>query len=137
MHLVVTFPLVVAIVSAGLVRFQRSLEEAAIDLGASQIQMLRYVVLPHLYSALAASAIFAFSWSFNNFEISYFVGGFDQTFPVWVYSTLRHAQALPGVNAISTIISVFQVLLICLAWRILRPRGNAVDEIIPIGGVTG
>jgi spermidine/putrescine transport system permease protein len=136
MQIVCTFPLVTAIVAARLARFDQTQEEAAIDLGASQIEMLRYVVLPHLYSALAASAIFAFSWSFNNFEISYFVGGFDQTFPVWVYSTLRHAQALPGVNAISTIISVFQVLLICLAWRILRPRGNAVDEIIPFGGVT-
>ena len=48
MHLVVTFPLVVAIVSAGLVRFNRSLEEAAVDLGASQMQMLRYVVLPQI-----------------------------------------------------------------------------------------
>ena len=137
MQIVCTFPLVTAIVSARLARFDRTQEEAAIDLGASQVEMLRYVVLPHLYSALAASAIFAFSWSFNNFEISYFVGGFDQTFPVWVYSTLRHAQALPGVNAISTVISVFQVLLICLAWRILRPRGGAVDELIPFGSVTG
>jgi spermidine/putrescine transport system permease protein len=136
MQVVCTFPLVTAIVAARLARFDATQEEAAIDLGASQIEMLRYVVLPHLYSALAASAIFAFSWSFNNFEISYFVGGFDQTFPVWVYSTLRHAQALPGVNAISTIISVFQVLLICVAWRILRSRGNSVDEILPIGSVT-
>ena len=86
MHLVVTFPLVVAIVSAGLVRFQRSLEEAAIDLGATQWQMLRYVVLPQIAPSLAAAAIFAFAWSFNNFEISFFTGGFDQTFPVWVFS---------------------------------------------------
>jgi ABC-type spermidine/putrescine transport system permease subunit II len=136
MQIVCTFPLVTAIVAARLARFDKTQEEAAIDLGATQIEMLRYVVLPHISSALAASAIFAFSWSFNNFEISYFVGGFDQTFPVWVYSTLRHAQALPGVNAISTIISVVQVLLICLAWRILRPRSGAVDEIIPFGGVT-
>jgi ABC-type spermidine/putrescine transport system permease subunit II len=137
MQLVVTFPLVVAIVSAGLIRFNRSLEEAAIDLGASQWQMLRYVVLPQLAPALAASTIFAFSWSFNNFEVSFFTGGFEQTFPVWVFSVLRHSQNLPMVNAISTIISVVQVLLICLAWRILRPRTGAVDEIIPFGGVTG
>ena len=81
MHLVVTFPLVVAIVSAGLIRFQRSLEEAAIDLGASQRQMLRYVVLPQIGPSVAAASIFAFAWSFNNFEISFFTGGFEQTFP--------------------------------------------------------
>ena len=74
MQLVVTFPLVVAIITAGLVRFNRSLEEAAVDLGASQLQMLRYVVLPQLAPSLAASAIFAFSWSFNNFEVSFFTG---------------------------------------------------------------
>ncbi len=55
MHVVTTFPLVVAIVAAGLVRFQRSLEEAAIDLGASQLQMLRYVVLPQIAPSLAAA----------------------------------------------------------------------------------
>ena len=42
------------------------------DLGASQLQVLRYVLLPHLMPALAAGFILAFSWSFNNFEISYF-----------------------------------------------------------------
>ena len=57
MQLVVTFPLVVAIVSAGLVRFSRSQEEAAIDLGASQLQMLRYIVLPQIAPSLAAAGI--------------------------------------------------------------------------------
>ena len=99
MHLVVTFPLVVAIVSAGLVRFQRSLEEAAIDLGANQRQMLRYVVFPQIGPSLAAASIFAFAWSFNNFEISFFTGGFEQTFPVWVFSILRQSENLPIVNA--------------------------------------
>jgi spermidine/putrescine transport system permease protein len=117
MQLVVTFPLVVAIVSAGLIRFNRSLEEAAVDLGASQWQMLRYVVLPQLAPALAASTIFAFSWSFNNFEVSFFTGGFEQTFPVWVFSVLRHSQNLPMVNAISTVIAALQVILVMGAWR--------------------
>lgn len=120
MHIVCTFPLVVAIISAGLVRFDRKLEEAAIDLGASQFQMLRRIVLPQLAPALAASAIFAFSWSFNNFEISFFTGGYDQTFPVWVYSILRHAKNLPIVNAVSTVISVAQVFIVFGAWWLLR-----------------
>ena len=120
MHLVVTFPLVVAIISAGLIRFQRSLEEAAIDLGASQLQMLRYVVLPQIAPSLAAAGIFAFAWSFNNFEISFFVGGFDQTFPVWVFSILRQSENLPLVNAVSTVIAVAQVLAVFGAWRLMK-----------------
>ncbi len=106
MHIVVTFPLVTVLVAARLARFDRTQEESAIDLGASQLQVLRYVLLPHVAPALIASFILAFSWSFNNFEITYFVGGFDQLFPVWVYSTLRHATNLPIVNAISTLVSV-------------------------------
>jgi len=137
MHVVCTFPLVAAIVSARLARFDRTQEEAAIDLGASQAQMLRRVVLPHLTPALVASAIFAYMWSFNNFEISYFVGGPDYTFPVWAFSTLRHGQNLPIVNAISTVISLAQVLLVFLAWMVARPRPDRGDVggFMPMGWV--
>lgn len=139
MHLVVTFPLVVAIVSAGLVRFQRSLEEAAIDLGASQAQLLRYVVLPQIAPSLAAAGIFSFAWSFNNFEISFFTGGFDQTFPVWVFSILRQSENLPLVNAVSTVIAVAQVLLVFGAWRLIktlsRRRGDGEGAVADL--VTG
>ena len=132
MHVMTTFPLVTAIVAARLVRFERSQEEAAIDLGASQWQMMTRVVLPQLAPALAAAFIFAFAWSFNNFEISFFTGGYDQTFPVWVYSVLRHSNNLPIVNAMSTLISVVQVAVVYLLWwgrsvGSSRRRGSADD----------
>ena len=130
MHLVVTFPLVVAIVSAGLVRFAKNLEEAAVDLGASQMQMLRYVVLPQIGPSLAAAAIFSFAWSFNNFEISFFTGGFEQTFPVWVFSILRQSENLPVVNAVSTVIALAQVLAVFGAWQLIKrlTRKSGGDE---------
>jgi ABC-type spermidine/putrescine transport system permease subunit II len=131
MHVMTTFPLVTALVAARLVRFERSQEEAALDLGASQLQMMVKVVLPQLGPALAASAIFAFAWSFNNFEISFFTGGYDQTFPVWVYSVLRHSDNLPIVNAMSTLISVVQVAVVYLLWwgvrTISRRRGTSAE----------
>lgn len=132
MHIMTTFPLVTALVAARLVRFERSQEEAALDLGASQWQMMTRVVLPQLAPALAASFIFAFAWSFNNFEISFFTGGYDQTFPVWVYSVLRNSNNLPIVNAMSTLISVVQVAVVYLLWwgirRVSRRRGSG-DEL--------
>ena len=131
MHVMTTFPLVTALVAARLVRFERSQEEAALDLGATQLQMMVKVVLPQLAPAIAASAIFAFAWSFNNFEISFFTGGYDQTFPVWVYSVLRHADNLPVVNAISTLISAVQIALVYLLWwavkSISRRRGTNAE----------
>jgi spermidine/putrescine transport system permease protein len=137
MHLVVTFPLVVAIVSAGLIRFQRSLEEAAIDLGANQRQMLRYVVLPQIGPSIAAASIFAFAWSFNNFEISFFTGGFEQTFPVWVFSILRQSENLPVVNAVSTVIAAAQILAVFGAWWLMRRLSRSDDGEGLTGLLTG
>ena len=138
MHVMTTFPLVTALVASRLVRFERSQEEAALDLGASQAQMMRKVVLPQLAPALAASAIFAFAWSFNNFEISFFTGGYDETFPVWVYSVLRQSDNLPVVNAMSTLVSVVQVAIVYLLWwgmrRVSRRRGTADDMTVMVAG---
>jgi spermidine/putrescine transport system permease protein len=128
MHVAVTFPLVTALVSARLVRFERSQEEAAVDLGASQFQLMTKVVLPQLAPTLGAALIFAFAWSFNNFEISFFNGGYEQTFPVWVYSVLRRSDNLPIVNAVSTAVSVVQVSVVYGLWMALqaanRRRGS-------------
>jgi ABC-type spermidine/putrescine transport system permease subunit II len=123
-QVICTFPLVTAIVSAQLFRFQRVQEEAAIDLGCSRMQVLRHIILPHIAPALAASAIFAFTWSFNNYEISAFTIGFQQTFPIWVYSSVRNPDHTAVVNAISTVISVVQILLIWAALRLLRARSG-------------
>jgi ABC-type spermidine/putrescine transport system permease subunit II len=127
---VCTFPLVTAIVSAQLFRFQRVQEEAAIDLGCSRVQVLRYVILPHVGPALGAAAIFAFTWSFNNYEISLFTIGFQQTFPIWVYSSVRNPDHTAVVNAISALISASQVVLIWGAVRMLRSRGGGALTIV-------
>ena len=99
-QIICTFPLVTAIVSAQLLRFEKSQEEAAIDLGASRGQVFRQIIMPHIMPALAAAGIFAFTWSFNNFEISYFTIGFQQIFPVWAYGTLRSAPNLPILGSL-------------------------------------
>jgi spermidine/putrescine transport system permease protein len=121
---VCTFPLVTAIVAAQLFRFEKVQEEAAIDLGCSRLQILRHIILPHVGPALAAAAIFAFTWSFNNYEISAFTLGFQQTFPVWVYSSVRNPDHTAVVNAISALISAGQVLLIWFALRLMRLRSG-------------
>ncbi|XTP34924.1 ABC transporter permease [Mycobacterium sp. TJFP1] len=120
MHVAVTFPLVTALVSARLIRFERNQEEAAVDLGASQWQLMTKVVLPQLAPTLGAGLIFSFAWSFNNFEISFFTGGYEQTFPVWVYAVLRRSDNLPIVNAVSTAVSAVQIAIVYLMWIALR-----------------
>jgi spermidine/putrescine transport system permease protein len=132
MHIAVTFPLV---------RFERSQEEAAIDLGASQFQLMTKVVLPQLTPALAASLIFAFAWSFNNFEISFYNGGYEETFPVWVYAVLRRSYNLPVVNAISTLVSAIQVVMVYALYLLIRwlgkRRGSGDDLTSLVAGGRG
>jgi ABC-type spermidine/putrescine transport system permease subunit II len=129
-QVVCTFPLVTAIISAQLFRFERVQEEAGIDLGCSRMQVLRYIILPHIGPALAAAAIFAFAWSFNNYEISVFTIGFDQTFPIWVYSSVRNPEHTATVNAISTLISGAQVVMIAVAVQLLRSRGGGTAAVV-------
>ena len=141
MHIAVTFPLVTALVSARLVRFERSQEEAAIDLGASQWQLMTRVVLPQLTPALAASLIFAFAWSFNNFEISFVNGGYEETFPVWVFSDLRRSYNLPIVNAIATLVSAVQVIGVYALYLLIKwlgkRRGSGDDLTSLVAGGRG
>ena len=120
MHIVVTFPLVTAIVAAGLVRFEKAPEEAAIDLGASQWQMVRYVMLPQIAPSLAAAGLYAFFESFNSFELSFFTGGYQQTFPVWVYALLKHGDNLPLINAAATFIAAIQVAIVIGGWFLVK-----------------
>lgn len=138
MHIVVAFPLVTALVSAQLVSIPPSLEEAALDLGALPREAYRLVILPLLIPTLAASAIFVFSWSFNNFIVSFFTLGFDTTFPVWVFSSLRRSRNLPIVNSISTLVSFVQVMIVWVAWYVLKRqserRGQDFGKVLAGGG---
>jgi spermidine/putrescine transport system permease protein len=120
MHIVVGFPLVMAIVTAALYRFDRSLEEAALDLGATRRELLWYVLLPYLVPALAAAAIFVFGWSFNSFTVTFFTVGDEGMFTVWVFSKLRRGTNLPVVNAISTLVTFTTVIVVYVAYYLLR-----------------
>jgi ABC-type spermidine/putrescine transport system permease subunit II len=120
MHIAVGFPLVMAIVTAALFRFDRSLEEAALDLGATRHELLWFVLLPYLVPALAAAAIFVFGWSFNSFTVTFFTVGGERMFTVWVFSRLRQGTNLPLVNAVSTLVTFATVVIVFFAYSLLR-----------------
>ncbi|HEC10440.1 MAG TPA: ABC transporter permease [Acidimicrobiales bacterium] len=122
MHVVIAFPLVTALLSAQLVRLDPHIHEASLDLGAGEIETLRHVIIPLLLPTIGASAVFVFSWSFNNFIVSFFTAGFDNTFPIWVFSSLRRARDLPVVNALATLISFVQIVVIVGVWQLLKVR---------------
>jgi spermidine/putrescine transport system permease protein len=123
-HVAFSFPFVAVVVRARLQSFDRSQEEAARDLGASDWHALWDVVIPHLRPALLAGALLAFTLSLDDFVITFFTAGPDTvTFPVKVYSMVRFSVT-PKVNAISTLLLLLTVFLTFLALR-LQARAAA------------
>ena len=124
-HITFSFPFVAVVVRARLASFHRELEEAAKDLGASEWQTIRDVVVPHMTPALISGALLAFTLSLDDFVITFFTSGPDTvTFPVKVYSMVRFSVT-PEVNAASTILIVFTVVLTALALRMQKPTAIA------------
>jgi spermidine/putrescine transport system permease protein len=110
-HISFAFPFVATVVRARLSSFNRELEEAAKDLGASEWRTFWDVLVPHMQPGLIAGALLAFTLSLDDFVITFFTAGPDTiTFPVKVYSMLRFSVT-PEVNAASTILIVVTVLL--------------------------
>jgi spermidine/putrescine transport system permease protein len=120
-HIAFCFPLVIVVVRARLASFNREQEEAARDLGASELQSFFDVLVPHMRPALLAGALLAFTTSLDDFVITFFTSGPDtETFPVQVYSMVRFSVT-PEVNAASTLLIVITIALTILAMRMQGP----------------
>ncbi len=98
------------VIAARLKRFDLSLEEAAMDLGASHPEAIRLVTLPFLSPAVVGAAIIAFLFSFENFNTTYFLSGSDPTVPILLYSRLRFGIT-PEINAVSVLLMVVTGIL--------------------------
>jgi len=104
-HLVFTIPFVILIVAARLQGFDRHLEWAAADLGASNWQTLRHIVLPLIAPAILAGALLCITLSIDEFVITFFTIGPQQTLPVFIYTQIKFGVT-PEVNAVATVILV-------------------------------
>ncbi|HEX2727052.1 MAG TPA: ABC transporter permease subunit, partial [Beijerinckiaceae bacterium] len=94
------------IIAARLRRFDRALEEAAFDLGASRLRVLRTVTLPYLRPALVGAGLVALLMSFENFNTTLMLVGSEPPLPVYMYGQMREG-ATPAVNAVSVLLMLF------------------------------
>jgi spermidine/putrescine transport system permease protein len=99
---------VMLLVLARLQSFDPGLEEAALDLGASHSQVLRRILLPHLYPAIGAGAAIAFFQSIENFNVTLFTRGTMDTLTVYVFSQVR-SGITPTINALAFLLMLFTV----------------------------
>ena len=114
---------VMLMVLARLQSFDGGLEEAALDLGASHAQMLRRVLLPHLYPAIAAGAVLAFFQSMENFNATQFTRGASTTLTVYVGSKVR-TGITPTIDALAVIL-IGLTLVGVITYEVRRRREQA------------
>ena len=88
------------VISARLRKFDRSLEEAALNLGASPVQVLRTVTLPFLYPSMIACGLVAFLMSFENFSTTLMLVGSDAPLTITMFNRMRQGST-PELNAVS------------------------------------
>jgi spermidine/putrescine transport system permease protein len=127
-HVMFSISFVVVVVRSRLIGFDRSLEEAAQDLGATPLQTFRYVTLPLVAPAIVAAALLAFALSIDDFVISNFNSGTTVTFPLYVFGVALRGIPVQ-VNAIATMLFILTTLAILLViWQQRRAeRMSAVQ----------
>ena len=112
-HVMFNISFVVVTVRARIAGFNRSLEEAAMDLGADEWTTFRRITFPLIFPGILAAALLAFALSIDDYVITSFVAGRSITFPLWVFGVSRLGVP-PEVNVLGTLIFVVALLFIAV-----------------------
>lgn len=113
-HIAFDISYVTVIVLARLQSFDRTLEEAAQDLGAREFETFRWVTFPLIKPGIIAGALLGFAMSFDDFVVTFFIIGNENTLPIFFFGMVRQGIS-PGVNVIATVILVVMFALVGLA----------------------
>lgn len=116
---------VMLLVLARLQSFDQGLEEAALDLGASHAQVMRRILMPHLYPALGAGAAISFFQSIENFNVTLFTRGGADTLTVYVFSKVR-TGITPTINALA-LIMILLTLVAAIWYELSRRRRERIE----------
>jgi spermidine/putrescine transport system permease protein len=115
-HVVISLPYAVLVVLPRLRTLDRSIVEAARDLGANDLDAFVRVTLPLLAPALVSSVLIAFTISFDEFAIAYFLApAGSPTYPVFLYSGTRAAALVPEVIATGAVVIAISMTVVLVA----------------------
>lgn len=117
-HVAFMLSFVIVVVKARMSGFDKTLEEAAMDLGANEVQTFLYVTLPFMVPGILAGALLAFVLSFDDFVITFFNSGVgNTTLPLKVYSMVKFGVT-PEINAISVFMLLISILLLLASYKL-------------------
>jgi putative spermidine/putrescine transport system permease protein len=121
---------VVTVYNNVLARFRRmgaSQIEASMDLGANLFQTFRFIILPHLGTALLAGGMLAFALSFDEVIVTTFTAGQQSTLPIWIFSQLTKPRDRPVTNVVAFFVILITFLPILFAYRLTSGTGDTGD----------
>ncbi|NKX46120.1 ABC transporter permease [Roseicyclus persicicus] len=121
-HTLICTPFAIAILQGSFSNMDRSLEEAAVDLGETPWSTFRLITLPLVTPGIIASLLICFTISLDEFIIAFFLSGNEPTLPVYLWGQLRFPARLPVVMALGTILVALSVVLLIIA-ETFRRRG--------------
>ena len=125
-HVLFNTAVVALLVRARLQGMDRSLVDASEDLYATPLGTFRQVVLPLLAPSILAGFLLAFTFSFEDFIIAYFVSGPDTTLPIYIFSSIRRGVT-PEINAVGSVVLLTSFVLLIIAQAVLR-RGERTSR---------
>jgi spermidine/putrescine transport system permease protein len=132
-HVLLCTPFAVAILTSAFQSLDRSLEEAALDLGETPVSTFRLVILPLVAPGIVASLLICFTVSLDEFILAYFLAGTEPLLSVYIYGQFRFPSNVPAVLALGTVLVAVSVLLLAVA-EYFRRRGIARTGGTPGGG---
>jgi spermidine/putrescine transport system permease protein len=116
-HIMFSISFVAVVVRARVLTLDRSIEEAAADLGASPWTTFWKITFPIILPAVASGMMLAFALSIDDFVVSNFTAGTTTTFPLWIWGATRVGLP-PQVNVMGTLIFMTGVLIaVASSWR--------------------
>ena len=128
-HATFCIVLVMNNVLARLRRTARSLEEASMDLGADPWMTFWRVTMPNIRSAVIAGALLAFTLSFDEIVVTFFLIGPQNTLPLWILGRIRLGQDFPEINAAAVVVIAISVPIVLLAQWLMRGEGAEAPAI--------
>lgn len=123
-HVLICTPFAVAILSSAFQSLDKSLEEAAYDLGETPFSTFRLIIFPLVMPGIISSLLISFTISLDEFIIAFFLGGNETTLSVYIFGQFRFPAKVPAIMALGTILVCLSILLLTIA-EYFRRRGLA------------
>jgi len=123
-HTTFNIPLATLVLLISFREFDKSLEEAAMNLGAGPLTTFFRVTLPNIKAGIVSTLLLTFTFSFDEFPVSLFLAGSNPTYPIVAWGLLSKKIPTPEANAAATLILVISLVFVLLANKV--QKGGAI-----------